>query len=252
MEPYLVFFDVDGTLLFSIDDFPKENIDALHRLQAAGHRIVINSGRSRANITPVLTDAVAFDGFICGGTYVEYGGKLLHHRILDAKTVRHACAYALGHGVRMILEGEERNYSVNGGLFHSAYDITSEIDAYLADPDRMKITKVTFDRPLPEADLHLIDGLHIINFPRYSEGLAEGYNKAFGMKLLSEYTGIPQARTVAFGDSANDIEMLRYAATGVIMRDAEPVLDAYATLRTQKNREGVAEGIAKLFFGENA
>ena len=56
---------------------------------------------------------------------------------------------------------------------------------------------------------------------------------------------------VAFGDSVNDIEMLKFAGKGVIMHSATAKLDEYAYLRTELDEGGVTEGIEKIFFGEN-
>ena len=93
--------------------------------------------------------------------------------------------------------------------------------------------------------------LRIINFgDAYSEGILFGYTKAFGMELLSQKLSVPRARIVAFGDSVNDIEMLQYAKTGVIMKSSDPSLDVYAAFRAGSDEEGVAEGIEKLFFKE--
>lgn len=46
--------------------------------------------------------------------------------------------------------------------------------------------------------------------------------------------------------------MLDYAARSVIMHHAPAALDAYATLRTDGDEDGVAEGIEKLFYGDKS
>ena len=109
----------------------------------------------------------------------------------------------------------------------------------------MLVTKATADRDIPRRVATRFPGIRCINFGGYSEQIVSGYDKAFGMKLLCEKSGVPQARTAAFGDSVNDIEMLKFAAKRVIMPEATAALDEYADLRAT-----VADGIAKIFFGE--
>ena len=250
MEPCLVFLDVDGTLLFRGEICGKD-VEALRRLGAAGHKIFINSGRSRAVLPKQLLDAVEFDGFVCGSTYVEYHGEVLHRVLVDDATVRAVCRYAKENGVRMLLEGETHAYGVYGGAFHACVDITDRLDTYLEEPSRMRVTKITFDRDLPPAVAETFSGIRVINFGGYSEAIVRGYDKAFGMRFLGEKLGIPRENTVAFGDSVNDTEMLAYAGKSVIMHSAPASLDRYATLRADADFGGVALGIEKIFFGES-
>lgn len=255
MENCLVFFDVDGTLLFRNNYISPRTIAQINRLRGAGHRIFINTGRCRALIVPELTRSISFDGFVCGSTYVEYHGEVLHSKRIDPDTVRAVCAFCLERGVRGILEGERQVYSVGGSVFHKTLDITDRLDEYMADPDEMRLTKVTFSRPLTPDEAAFFPALRIINFEykdQYSEGILAGYTKAFGMELLAKRFSVPRERIVAFGDSVNDIEMLQYAGTSVIMQTADHLLDVFATFRTESDVEGVAEGIEKLFFKERS
>ena len=112
------------------------------------------------------------------------------------------------------------------------------------------MTKITFFDPLPADFDARFPALRRIEFATYAEGIQKGYSKATGMALLCEKLGVPRERTAAFGDSENDIEMLDYAAKSVIMHHAPASLDAYAVLRTDGDEDGVAEGIEKLFYGD--
>ena len=66
------------------------------------------------------------------------------------------------------------------------------------------------------------------------------------VKFIEDNMGVPHEDIIVFGDSENDVEMLKYAATSVIMNHAPDFLDEYATLRTESDENGVAEGLAKL------
>ena len=251
MEKHLVFFDVDGTLSFNNSDISPENVAALKKLKAAGHEIFLNTGRSRSVIPKSFTDAVKFDGFVCGSVYVEYHGKVLHRVCMDDESVRGFCRYAKENGIGLLIEGEKESYGVNGGCFHPCVDITEALEECIVEPSFMRVTKLTCDCDIPRRIAARFPNVRCINFGTYSEQIVAGYDKAFGMKLLCDKLGVKKENTAAFGDSVNDIEMLKFAGKSVIMKSAPASLDAYATLRTTLDEGGVSEGIEKIFFGEN-
>jgi Cof subfamily protein (haloacid dehalogenase superfamily) len=48
----------------------------------------------------------------------------------------------------------------------------------------------------------------------------KGIHKSTGLKFLADYYGILQKDIIAFGDEANDLTMMKYAGTGVAMKNA--------------------------------
>ena len=247
MEKHLLFFDIDGTLLHRGNLIYPADIEAIRAAKAAGHEVYINTGRGRAVVYPYITDPVDFDGYICGSTYVERHGEILHRLPLPKKTVGSICAYCVRRGARALLEGETAAYSLCGGCFHEGEDVTENYAGLLLGENAPALTKVTFAAPIPPEDLGQFCDLSIRNFCGYAEGIAAGYNKAFGMRLLCEKLGIPRARTVAFGDSENDLEMLRFAGRSAIMHSAPASLDAVATYRAKRKEDGIAQAIE--YFG---
>ena len=65
---------------------------------------------------------------------------------------------------------------------------------------------------------------------------------------LCEILGIPRELSVAAGDEANDLDMLRAAGVGVAMANAIPDAKAVADYVTRRdnNHDGVAEIIEKF------
>ena len=61
-----VFFDIDGTLTsFTTHTVPDSTIEAIHRLQAAGVKVLICTGRAPSQMHVVLdTMPVTFDGVV--------------------------------------------------------------------------------------------------------------------------------------------------------------------------------------------
>ena len=72
MKPHLLFFDLDGTLLFH-GVVRGEVREALRLVRGRGHRVILNTGRSLAFVPPIAYE-LPLDGMICGASYVEYEG----------------------------------------------------------------------------------------------------------------------------------------------------------------------------------
>ena len=60
-------------------------------------------------------------------------------------------------------------------------------------------------------------------------------------------TGIEQAETIAFGDGANDIEMLQWAGIGIAMGNAaDTVKDAADMVTTDVDNEGIEHAVNEI------
>ena len=74
-----------------------------------------------------------------------------------------------------------------------------------------------------------------------------GVHKAFGLAKLSDKWGINPAEIAAFGDSGNDIEMLKYAGESFAVDNAqEKVKQASNEIIGSNNQESVLDKIELL------
>lgn len=73
-------------------------------------------------------------------------------------------------------------------------------------------------------------------------------SKAYGLKKLQQQWGITPNETLAFGDSPNDIEMLKLARYGYAMKNATLKTQAAASFITEKdhNAEGVLDVVERM------
>lgn len=73
----ILFIDVDGTLVNYENQLPASAVKAIRAARAAGHRVYVCTGRSRAEMPPWIWD-IGLDGMIGGnGSYVEdHGGAV--------------------------------------------------------------------------------------------------------------------------------------------------------------------------------
>jgi hydroxymethylpyrimidine pyrophosphatase-like HAD family hydrolase len=71
--------------------------------------------------------------------------------------------------------------------------------------------------------------------------------KASGLEFLAGHLGFTSARTVAFGDGENDVELLDWAGFGVAVANAHPkVLGTADWVCPSAEEEGVAQVIEAL------
>ena len=64
-----------------------------------------------------------------------------------------------------------------------------------------------------------------------------GMHKGRALKLLGNRLGIRSTEMVAFGDGTNDLEMLRYVDTGVVMGNAPANMQTQGDTVTESNEQ---------------
>jgi len=81
------------------------------------------------------------------------------------------------------------------------------------------------------------------------EVMKRGVSKGNSIGILASHYGISRDEIVAFGDSNNDLSMLKYAGLGVAMGNGTQEIKNHADFITLSNDEnGVAHGIEKIFL----
>lgn len=231
-EPHAVFLDIDGTLL-SGGVLPEANVRAIREAQARGHKILLNTGRAYSFIPWDRFSDIRFDGVCAGcGSHVIIDGEICRSVAVDRDFVKSAVAFYLERGRSVFFEGETACFWVNPENRDSAnkmlsagrykcYAVTdpAQFDREFAD---QRISKFTYWEPGMTREEHdfWARELRVIEHPAYAESVIYGCDKAVAMQVALERLGIPRERSIAMGDSANDTEMLEYAAHSVAMGNA--------------------------------
>lgn len=108
----LIFLDIDGTIVDYEGNLPVSAEKAIHLAREAGNLVFICTGRSMAEVAPLI-GMTAVDGVIGGGgTYIEDGGKVLFHEPLEKEQERKVVDWLRARGLEFYLE-------TNSGLFVS-------------------------------------------------------------------------------------------------------------------------------------
>ena len=246
--PTAVFLDLDNTF-WTEWGVPESAIEAVRLAQARGHRVFSNTGRSRAESRELMQ--YGLDGrCYSAGAEVYFGDERIYDERLGAKTSR-AMLAALDVGVGILIaEGGDR-------CFVRAYD-TEQLEQL-----REQLAKVN-DPFIDHPDIAVMDeGDHaqIYKYSLFVRGgvpddvkarVPEGYVPTtmgdateFTNKRISKATALETVRvalqerdgvvyrTMAVGDSGNDISMLRMADVSVCMGNGTDEAKAVADYVTK-------------------
>ena len=271
----LIGIDVDGTLLDSEGQMPDVNRDAIHTAGAAGVHVALVTGRSYPFARPVANVLPASISLIVSNGAVERGtdGSTLARRLLDrgvARQVLHAMrdyrdAAALvfdrDADRQVVFEtmdwehpGRQKYWSRNNS--HIAKSVPLE-DALTEDPIQVMFNgAVHLMRPLAELlrqdaraysvlmteyihrDFTLVD----VTAPDATKGRALAWR--------AEQMGLARDEVMAIGDNFNDLEMLEFAGTSVVMGNSVEELKGRGWHVTgHQNEAGVAQAIERFVLG---
>ena len=251
----LLFFDLDGTLWDYDENITHGVTDGLRRAREAGHLVFANTGRSRAAVHQDVLFGLPLDGLVTGGgTLIELPGGGRDHVVNDR---RGNIAYAqplLGRdllkwtilegrkvGVRFLLEGPDYMYlgkedASSHWFFASIMKrcgaTIRDIHVYDGAWDASKMTCDIIPGPQTEALLREYEQHYQI--VRHSDTTIEltphGMDKGRGIREVCRILNADIQDTIAFGDSANDLMMLRAAGTAVVMGNGAEAAKAEADL----------------------
>ena len=261
MTRKICFFDIDGTLWDRQNRIPESAVSAIRRLRESGHAALICSGRSRSYIRHPDLLSIGFDGIVSGaGTMFEYGGKVLWNRVLPPGDVLKAVEASLALSFTPLLEGVETTcIDPEGFPIPEYYDkLSRELGDTLEPLSRRwgawdDISKLSVIAKEGEADMERLRELvgDTFDFLVHASWLAElvppGVNKGTGLVEACRLLGADPKDAVAFGDSANDLDMLRAAGVGVCMGNGTDSLKKEADLVTSSMEEdGIEQALITL------
>jgi Cof subfamily protein (haloacid dehalogenase superfamily) len=263
--PWLIALDIDGTTLHEDGTISDAVIRQIHRVAAAGHEIMLATGRSAAATLPVLDRLEITPRFI-----VCSNGAITLHRDPDAP---------MGYRREWVetFNPSEVLLSIRSHLSNARYavedehgyyrytepfpDATIGIDSEHVDFDELlsrDATRVVVVSPDHDMDdfLEVVEEMglnrvsYAIGWTAWLDIAPDGVNKATAMERVRAELGIPRNRVMAVGDGRNDIDMLLWAGAqgrGVAMGQApEDVLEAASELTVSVYDDGLAVVLSSL------
>lgn len=241
----IIFFDIDGTLLqLGITTLSPKTQYALDQLHQKGIPYYACSGRP-SYILPKFN----FDGWCCynGAFCQQKDGTILFSRSLDPEQLKIMLANAEKMGKKVVLANAD-DMAKNG----EDADLQDYIDiakAYVpVDPhfeDRLKQPVYQAMVAIRNDQLdELLAGTHDLAgigwYPKALDIVHPLTDKGEAIRIVLDKLNLKPEDTLAFGDGANDIAMLKAAGTGVAMGNALPEVKAIAdTVCPSVDEDGV-------------
>lgn len=241
----LIGIDVDGTLLDSRGHLPDDNRDAIFEAVAAGIHVALVTGRSYPFARPVAETLPESLTLIVSSGAVERAmdGTVLARRLLNrqmAESVLDATRPHRDHAA-LIFDRDESNQIVfetmnweHPGRKHywlrNQHLIGQSIPleaALVEDPievmfngaaDTMRALTDSLRRQAHGFAVSLTEYVHR-DFSLVDVTAPEA-TKGHALRWRAEQMGLSRAEVMAVGDNFNDLEMLEYAGTPVVMANA--------------------------------
>lgn len=266
MSIKMIAVDMDGTFLNDEKEYNRARFAELYQqMKKKDIKFVVASGNQYYQLKsffPEIADEISFVGD--NGAYVVsegehlFSGELAHDKIAQVLDI--------------LAEYPEADYVVCGEKYaylpmdttDDFYDYTNLYyyrlkrvpDLYEIDDKLYKVgatfpVEVVFDA-LAELEERVS---HIMTPVSSGHGdidmIIPGLHKASGLERLQAKWGIEASEIMTFGDSGNDVEMLRHAGFGVSMANAADSARAAANMTTDSNNEeGVLNMIEKVLAGK--
>jgi Cof subfamily protein (haloacid dehalogenase superfamily) len=260
----LLVSDLDGTLVDKQKQLTDATIAAVGRLRAAGLGFTVISARPMSGIMPLL-EPLALDGDVAafnGGIVFRRDGTIVSHATIEPEVARGALLLAAEEEVDTWVFADDQWYASDGDGPHTRSErvssaqepeVMQEFDTLLDRAD--KITFVSDDEALLRG---LYARIHTSFRDRATVAQSQTYylditalpaNKGAGITALADALGVPLAETVAIGDQANDLPMLKVAGVSIAMGNAPDAVKSAAQHVTLGNdADGVAHAIDTIIL----
>lgn len=251
----LIASDMDGTLLDEHGEIPPETYDLILALREKGVHFAASSGRRFDRLCQFFAPVRDKMDFVAAnGAQVYVDGELVDREVFSHLGIRRL-AKTVGkfESLHMALFDDEKSF-----LLDDEDKFVREIDKdlpnaeriwYLPEPD-VSILKISIycedghvmdyayalSRELGDEFLFAPSGTHWI------DALQRGVNKATGIEQVMAHHGITRDEVMAFGDSMNDYEIIRFVGTGCAMANGRPALKAVANRVIGYNYDQAVQG----------
>jgi Cof subfamily protein (haloacid dehalogenase superfamily) len=240
-RPELIALDIDDTVVQHLGSLPGVVVDAIERVQDAGIRVTLATGRSSSTTFPIAR-AVGVDDLV-----VTSNGCVLSS-VETRKTIE-AVTFDPTDALAQLME------LVPDAVF-AVEDLSGEfLTTHLFDtgPLGLTIRQVAIETLTAGPVVRLVvrsesattrgfaEVAQSLGFHSVVFGIADvawmdvgprGVNKATMLQELCARRDIDPTKTIAIGDSWNDVEMLEWSGLGVAMGSASPKVAAHANLMT--------------------
>ena len=252
-------FDLDDTLLRPDNSISDYTVGVLRRAQAQGIRIIPASGRTFGSMMKAVPPILNISSCLvsCNGSEVwTPQGEIIMQELLPVPLAHEVAAFAAERGVYCQTYAPDRFFYTVENEWAASYaklsslqgECVGDLTAFIDKP----VTKLLMmDEPARVAQLlleaqSLFGGRATLTCskPYFLECNPLRATKANALAWCAAHFGFTMEELLCFGDSLNDVSMLRAAGTGVCVSNAREDVKALGFPLCRANSEdGVAHYI---------
>lgn len=272
----MIAFDMDGTVLDDHKKIMPETKEILEKAASQGIEIVPATGRPYCGLSEEIEKLQGVRYILTtngAGIYEKKTGRCIHEESMELMQFLPLMARLepLDVMADAFVKGDSFMSEKNRHLVEEM-NVTEEVKEYIRN-SRICVPNLTEYLREKGVDIEKLT----INFVNEADGTRRDYDKvrevlkdfpefnavsggmqnievtkkevskASGLLWLGEYLGIQKEEMIAFGDSGNDVTMLRMAGIGVAMGNAEKAAMEAADFVTKANTEdGIVYALKKF------
>jgi len=267
-----VAFDMDGTLLNNQRQILPETIATIEKVKQKGIKVILVTGRHHSVIYPYYHQLQLDTPVICcNGTYLYDFKKKIYFdaRPLSQNQSKRLLNLVNQYNIHTLLYTDQSmTYEVLddhlAGLFQwveslpkflqpKIVKVDSFIDVIEQSKKVFKFATSSHDIPALEAFSKAVEELGEFecewSWVNRADVALKGNSKGNGLANWAKFENISLAEIVAFGDSYNDLSMLKKAGLGVVMGNADDAIKAQADrIIGDNNSPSIADELTRLFL----
>lgn len=250
MKKKLIVFDIDGTILNKKKEVNLSTINAIKKAKEKGHIVILATGRTIGESVNKLINDLSLDQFVIfvNGNFIydikskkiESNGNELDFNIrqkfieIAKKYRRQLIAYNINGDLRRYYFGDNQLKDIqdedyfNNGVEVLEFDDIDELDSFIFNESLpivhlgFKAEKDIINKAINEFDYIKQNELAHISIVGkvFIDADSNGINKYFAINKVAKLLDINNEDIIAFGDSYNDLEMLKNVGKGFLMGNA--------------------------------
>ncbi|QZE12132.1 HAD family hydrolase [Mycoplasma sp. Ms02] len=276
---YIFAYDLDGTLLTKQGNVHPKTMEQLEKVAQKGFYNTVATGRCLPKVLPLLEEDILnhFDYLVCSNGAVIYDVKnkvtkvlgnvdtrafdvmktaaQKHNLIFNLDTESYTGTYVQGSKTNELPEWILQSAVMDLNL--AKFADLDELERVTFDPEN-KVVQMALRCPIEKAQeiwqevKVQLDQDHEVFLTNsvYVDVNPKGISKYQGIEEVIKMAGLSDNNLVAFGDSGNDIEMLKHAKYGFAMGNAtQPAKDAAYGVVGDHNEGSIGIKIEEILDG---
>lgn len=243
MKKYLIFIDIDGTLVVPGEhDMDKRIPKLFDRIQKDGHVVAVVSGRAINAILKI--DGIDKAKYLCGlmgniTINAQTKERIIKPKSMDVGELKSLIEDVNNFALKWTYKDDfiEKTYFNDPEISKKYSPIIVEKSDFIKDLDNSNIFQILVDGKISENIINKYPAFDFIEMPgNYFDIVSKGISKATIVNYLKKQ--YPNHTSVAIGDSANDVDMFNNCSIKIAMGGASKQVKQIATYITNNVEDG--------------